>query len=259
MPRLQFKSFATPDEDRRFPMGNGRIVKLDESTVGHGQLGARLALVDASRADRRDRLVPGPPSGLRDLGAAPRRHGRRPVDRDPAGFRVRDPGRPRRKRGRRRTIRDARMDERPHRRGRRAGGDRTRPRDRPVHRHRRLDGDPRTGSATRPGASSSTSTIAVCGTSSIAIEGARSTRPATGSWRSSTARRGRWRAGSRWSRRRGRWASRSGWACIPVKSSSSVATRAAWPSMRPRASCHGPGPTRCSCRRRRGTCSRARG
>ena len=34
MPRLQFKSFATPDEDRRFPMGNGRIVKLDESTVG---------------------------------------------------------------------------------------------------------------------------------------------------------------------------------------------------------------------------------
>jgi class 3 adenylate cyclase len=34
MPRLHFRSFATPDEDRQFPKGSGRIVKLDEATVG---------------------------------------------------------------------------------------------------------------------------------------------------------------------------------------------------------------------------------
>lgn len=34
MPRLHFKSFATPDELRAFPMGNGRIVNLDETTIG---------------------------------------------------------------------------------------------------------------------------------------------------------------------------------------------------------------------------------
>ncbi len=34
MPRLQFKSFATPDENRTFPNGSAQIVNLDESTVG---------------------------------------------------------------------------------------------------------------------------------------------------------------------------------------------------------------------------------
>ncbi len=34
MPRLQFKTFAEPDEDRPFPLGNGRIVSLGETTVG---------------------------------------------------------------------------------------------------------------------------------------------------------------------------------------------------------------------------------
>jgi hypothetical protein len=34
MPRLQFKSFATPDEQRRFPEWAARIVHLDETTVG---------------------------------------------------------------------------------------------------------------------------------------------------------------------------------------------------------------------------------
>jgi class 3 adenylate cyclase len=34
MPRLQFKSFATPDENRRFPLGSAEIVNLDETTVG---------------------------------------------------------------------------------------------------------------------------------------------------------------------------------------------------------------------------------
>jgi class 3 adenylate cyclase len=34
MPRLQSKSFATPDENRRFPMGSAEIVHLDETTVG---------------------------------------------------------------------------------------------------------------------------------------------------------------------------------------------------------------------------------
>ena len=34
MPRLHFKSFATPDEDRSLPKGNARIVNLDETTIG---------------------------------------------------------------------------------------------------------------------------------------------------------------------------------------------------------------------------------
>ena len=34
MPRLQFKSFATPDEVRTFPKGRAGVVNLDEATVG---------------------------------------------------------------------------------------------------------------------------------------------------------------------------------------------------------------------------------
>ena len=34
MPRLQFKSFAAPDESRTIPQGSARIVTLDEATVG---------------------------------------------------------------------------------------------------------------------------------------------------------------------------------------------------------------------------------
>ena len=34
MPRLQFKSFGTPDENRTFPNGSAQIVELDETTVG---------------------------------------------------------------------------------------------------------------------------------------------------------------------------------------------------------------------------------
>ena len=34
MPRLQYKSFADPDEIRQFPAGSGRIVDLGETTVG---------------------------------------------------------------------------------------------------------------------------------------------------------------------------------------------------------------------------------
>ena len=34
MPRLQSKSFATPDETRTFPNGSAQIVDLDEATVG---------------------------------------------------------------------------------------------------------------------------------------------------------------------------------------------------------------------------------
>jgi class 3 adenylate cyclase len=36
MPRLQFKSFANPDDVRDFPKGRGEVVKLDEATVGRG-------------------------------------------------------------------------------------------------------------------------------------------------------------------------------------------------------------------------------
>jgi len=35
MPRLQYKTFATPDEVRTFPNGRAEVVKLDESVVGH--------------------------------------------------------------------------------------------------------------------------------------------------------------------------------------------------------------------------------
>ena len=34
MPRLQSKSFATPDHDRLFPKASARLVNLDEVTVG---------------------------------------------------------------------------------------------------------------------------------------------------------------------------------------------------------------------------------
>jgi class 3 adenylate cyclase len=34
MPRLQARSFATPDDVRRFPHGSGMVLKLDESVVG---------------------------------------------------------------------------------------------------------------------------------------------------------------------------------------------------------------------------------
>jgi len=34
MPRLQYKSFATPDEVRTFPNGQAEIVRLDESVIG---------------------------------------------------------------------------------------------------------------------------------------------------------------------------------------------------------------------------------
>ena len=34
MPRLQYKSFATPDEVRSFPNGQAEVVRLDESVIG---------------------------------------------------------------------------------------------------------------------------------------------------------------------------------------------------------------------------------
>lgn len=34
MPRLQFKSFATPDQERHFPNGSAQVVDLGEATVG---------------------------------------------------------------------------------------------------------------------------------------------------------------------------------------------------------------------------------
>jgi class 3 adenylate cyclase len=35
MPRLQYKSFSTPDDLRNFPNGQAEVVSLDESSVGH--------------------------------------------------------------------------------------------------------------------------------------------------------------------------------------------------------------------------------
>jgi class 3 adenylate cyclase len=37
MPRLQFKLFATTDQVREFPHGSGRVVTLDDTTVGLGR------------------------------------------------------------------------------------------------------------------------------------------------------------------------------------------------------------------------------
>ena len=37
MPRLQYKSFATPDEVRTFPKGHAQVVSLDETTVGRSE------------------------------------------------------------------------------------------------------------------------------------------------------------------------------------------------------------------------------
>jgi class 3 adenylate cyclase len=37
MPRLQYKSFATPDEVRTFPKGHAEVVSLEEATVGRSQ------------------------------------------------------------------------------------------------------------------------------------------------------------------------------------------------------------------------------
>jgi hypothetical protein len=34
MPRLQSKTFATPDENRLLPNGSAKIVHLDETTIG---------------------------------------------------------------------------------------------------------------------------------------------------------------------------------------------------------------------------------
>lgn len=36
MPRLQSRTFAAADDVRRFPNGRGEVVRLDETTVGHG-------------------------------------------------------------------------------------------------------------------------------------------------------------------------------------------------------------------------------
>ena len=38
MPRLQYKSFASPDEVRTFPNGTGDVISLDETTVGRSSL-----------------------------------------------------------------------------------------------------------------------------------------------------------------------------------------------------------------------------
>ena len=34
MPRLQFKSFASPDQDRTMPLGSAKVVALDDTTIG---------------------------------------------------------------------------------------------------------------------------------------------------------------------------------------------------------------------------------
>src|SRR6202008_4462730 len=34
MPRLQFKSFAAPDQERQFPRGSAQVVEIGEATIG---------------------------------------------------------------------------------------------------------------------------------------------------------------------------------------------------------------------------------
>lgn len=37
MPRLQYKSFASPDEVRTFPKGHAVVINLDETTIGRSE------------------------------------------------------------------------------------------------------------------------------------------------------------------------------------------------------------------------------
>ena len=192
MPRLQAKSFATPDSVREMPRMQDRVRhprRRDDRVL---RVRARLALVDRRRPAVGRRLLPDPPRRVRDLGRDPRRDGRRPDPRRRTEQRVRDPAGTRQVGRRRRALGHARLG------GERTGSIAATGRDRhpdardgDVHRHRRLDRDAQRdrgrGLARSPGASQR----ATCAWRSTSSTGARSRRPATGSSPCSTARRGR--------------------------------------------------------------------
>ena len=87
MPRLQYKSFATPDEVRAFPNGSAEIVSLDESVVGRAvyEPGWRWSIAMPAIAGTAS-------CQLHHLGYSiwcdARRYGRRTGDRHSAGFRL---------------------------------------------------------------------------------------------------------------------------------------------------------------------------
>jgi len=67
MPRLQRKSFSTPDEVRTFPSGRVEIIHLDEIAIGPDETATGLALVKRRRGSCVYTLLPEPTHRLRDV------------------------------------------------------------------------------------------------------------------------------------------------------------------------------------------------
>ena len=105
------KSFDTPDETRPFEEGNGQAGGRQHRRRRRrsGDVRARLAVVEARQADRRNRQLPGRPHVLLRLRADEGRHGRRRGDGvRPGRLRVHGAG-PRRLDRRRRAVRGRRL------------------------------------------------------------------------------------------------------------------------------------------------------
>ena len=111
-----------------------------------------------------------------------------------------------------------------------------------VHRHRRLDRPAARARRRRVARPALGAQRAGSASSSTCSAAARSRRPATACWRSSTARPGRSGAPRRWSPRAARWAWRSGSACTPARWSWSATTSAGSPSTSRRGSSRSPAP-----------------
>ena len=235
MPRLQFKRFTNPDQEREFPLGSAQVVTLDDATIGLASWDPGWRWTTHLAPIAGTALVPGPPPRLRDLGQAPRRDGRRTERRDPRRVRLRDPS------GHDASV----VGDKPfvtlewtsanvvgigHRRRQRAD-----PRDGAVHGHREL-----------------TATLEAMGDArwrDVLGEHNRRMRDLLNRYRGreidttgdgflalfDSASRAV-RCGRRWPRTRRPWASRSASASTPARSSSSAT------GLGPRRACRGPGP-----------------
>ena len=191
LPRLQTKSFATPDDgpdDAEGALRHGQPRRRDGGAL---RLRAGVALVGRPRAGHGDDQLPDAPPRLHDDGVPAGRDGRRRDARHRPGLRLRHPAGPRQVGPRRRTVGDDRVGRERPGDGRGPGGVGRRPlaRHGHVHRHRRLDGDP--GEGRRRGLA-----CAPARARRAAARGAQrlsrsrdQVRPATGSSPSSTARR----------------------------------------------------------------------
>ena len=86
MPRLQYKSFASPDEVRTFPNGQAEVVRLDESVIGHAVYEPGWRWSTAMPAIAGTDHCQLHHLGLLHLRRDACGHGRRPGDRHPSGF-----------------------------------------------------------------------------------------------------------------------------------------------------------------------------